>query len=100
MTLNDFEKELKTLDEKLSIKANPNNPDLASIQYSNQHLLGCPSNNVYDEIKEEYGVATRSGAFIRHRTRLEILNIVKAQLSRINSDKDYRDALLGEGEYA
>lgn len=100
MTLQDFEKELKSLDDKLSIKPNQNNPEMASIQYSGQHLIACSNNNVYEEPKEEYGIATGAGTWVRHRTRPEILNIVKALLVRINTDKDYKDALLGEGEYA
>jgi hypothetical protein len=99
MTINDLEKELKEIDADLSIKENPNNAGMAGVYYKGQFLLACPSKNIYPEPNDTYGIASPSGVFVRHRTSEEVKNLVKAQLARIKTDKDYHDAFFGEGEY-
>lgn len=100
MKITDFEKELQAIDKDLTIVVNPNLPKLAGVHYMGQFIVGCPAGNIYDKRKNEYGIDLPNGAWAVHRSRLEVLDVVKATLSRMKDDPDYSDALLGKGEYS
>ena len=60
-----------------------------------------PNYDIYDEPNGSYGIDLRQdGRFVRHRTRPEVLQIVKEQLSRLQNDKDYADSFFGTGDYS
>ncbi len=109
MTIQDFEKELKTINPDLSIRPNnvqgrvlENFPDinnLASILYCGQELCTIPNFNIYDEKNGSYGIDIRGdGTFKPHRTRPEALQMVHDKLEALK-DKDESDAFFGRGEY-
>ena len=111
MKISDFENELKLLNPNLSIR--PNNPPkrvvdmfpdvvkLASVLYFGEEICTMPNDEIYDEKNGNYGVDLRDdGRFVAHRTRPEVLEIVKQKLFQFKNDKEYADALLGRGVYS
>lgn len=110
MDIKDFEAELKLLNKDLSIR--PNNasarvlemfPDvnkLASVLYCGEEICTLPAEGIFDEKNGNYGVDLRSdGRFIAHRSRPEVLDIIKTKLAYL-ADKDNADAFFGRGEYS
>lgn len=106
MKIEDFEKELQTIDPNLAIRANqphrafPELEKLASITYMGADLFTVPNYDIYDETNPSYGVDVRGdGRFMVHRTRLQALDGVKDKLEQLK-DPDYADAFFGRGEYS
>lgn len=101
MNITQFENELKTtIDPRLSIRVNPKIPELAGVYFMDAFLIGIPSGQIFDQIRPEYGLPNFSGKFMRHRTRPEALAMVRGELLKMQTDPDYRDAVLGVGEYS
>jgi len=100
MTVKEFQRELKKISKDLEIVPNEKIKGLAGIHYQGQFLIGCPSGNVFDHPSEGYGVELPNGTFVKHRGRLEMVELVKAMLHRIETDPDYADATFGRGEYS
>jgi hypothetical protein len=111
MRIEDFEKELQTIDKDLSIRPNkapqrvldmfPDVDKIASILYCGVELCTIPNYEIFDEPNGNYGVDLRQdGRFIAHRTRPQALEIVKQKLGQIKNDKEYADAFFGRGEYS
>jgi len=112
MKITDFENELR---QKFSpdISIRPNNPPkkvaemfpdtlkLASVTYQGVELCTLPSEEIFDEKNGNYGVDLRQdGRFIPHRTRPEVLGIVRDKLDMIKNNKDYADSFFGRGKYS
>lgn len=98
MKIEQFSEELLTIDPDLSIKSTPTK-GLASVSYKGVHLLTCPDGEIFDEKSESYSIEIL-GRQIPHRTRPEVIDVVKAQIEKINSSKDEHDAFFSEGEYS
>jgi hypothetical protein len=99
MKIQDFEKELKDINPELSIKASPTK-GLAGVYFKDVYMFACPADEIFEEKKSGYGIDGPRGELLPHRTRMEVIDLVKAQLLRMEVDKDYRDAFFGEGEYS
>ena len=110
MDIKDFEIELKTINKDLSIRPNvapqrvvdmfPDVLKLASVLYCGEEVCTMPNYDIYDEPNASYGVDLRQdGTFKRHRTRPEVLDIVKTKLEQLKT-KDNADAFFGRGEYS
>lgn len=98
MNIQNFEKELLQLDSELSIRPTPTK-GLAGVFYKGVYLLACPDGEIYDDKRESYFIEI-NGRQVVHRTRPEVIEIIKAQIGRLKIDKDYLNAFFGEGEYS
>lgn len=54
MTQQDFEKQLKELDEHLHLVESPQAPDMCGVYYDDIFITGVPSGNIYEEVRKEY----------------------------------------------
>jgi len=81
----DFENELKKIDSDLSIKVNPQFPEMAGVYWKHLYICALPSGEIYDEVKNLY-VNT---AGLVHRTRPMVLSIVLDYLRRIKGEKGF-----------
>lgn len=107
MTIQDFEKELKAIDPNLAVRPNkphkvfPELEKIASVTYMGADLFSIPNFEIYDEVNNSYGIDLRGdGKFIPHRTRPEALMMAMSTIERINTSKDYKDQILGRGDYS
>ena len=74
--------------------------DIASITYQGIEICSIPSQEIYDEKNQGYGVDIRGdGHFVAHRTRPEAIQAVKDKLKQLEN-KDEADAFFGRGEYS
>lgn len=111
MTIEDFEKELKTINKDLAIRPNnvakkildmfPDANNIATITYQGADICTIPNHNIYDEKNGSYGIDLRAdGRFIAHRTRPEAIQIVIEKLQMLKNDPEYADQFFGRGEYS
>lgn len=85
MDIKDFERELKGIDNKLSIHTHPINTDVAGIKWNNVYICAIPSGAIFDEKKEGY----RDAVGIIHKTRPEALAQVKRFLWQLQNEKGF-----------
>lgn len=97
-TIPDFENELKSLDDRLSIVPNRNYPNLANIKLSGKDICPIPAGEIREETDPSYTIVFPNGMVVPHRSRQTALALVKDTLEKIK-DKDYHDAFFGIGEY-
>jgi hypothetical protein len=95
MKIQDFEKELKKIDDGFEIKTNPNFLDMAGVYWRGNYICGCPSGEIYDEIKPLY----QNSAGYRHRTRLEVLAIIQNYLDRIKNEKGFFESEISFNDF-
>lgn len=98
MTIQEFEKELKAIDERLSIVPNRNFPELANIKLNGKDICPIPSGDIREETDLSYTMTFPNGMCRPHRPRQEALAMVRNTLEKIQ-DRDYHDAFFGLGEY-
>jgi len=105
MKIQEFEKQLqKDIDKDITIEHAENGVDgLSGIYYKGKFIVGCPQNEIREEVDTGYGIEIpRPGdtyVFIRHRTISEVTGMLKGTLNNIKDSKDYSDAFFGEGDY-
>lgn len=111
MKVSEFEKELQLLNKDLSIRVNVVNPrvlemfpdinKIVTVTFRGIEVCTMPADEIFDEKNGSYGVDLRSdGHFVAHRTRPEVLQIVKDKLSLLETNKAEADAFFGRGEYS
>ena len=111
MNIKDFEKELQAYNPDLAIRFNnppqrtidmfPDILKLVTVTYKGVEVCTAPTDGIYDEPNANYGVDFRGdGTFIRHRTRPEVLGIVRETLGRLENDTEFRAQFFGTGEYS
>lgn len=100
MEIREFVLELKAIDKDLDIIPNEKIDGLGGIYYQGQFLTGCPSKLIFDHPSEGYGVELPNGTYVKHRGRIDLIEIVKGELGRIKTDPDYADATFGRGKYS
>jgi len=98
MKVADFEKELKSLDERLDIIPNPRLPGISNIKLMGSDICPIPSDVIYDEPNPSYTYTFPNGSSYRHKSRNEALGLVKDTLKLIEN-RDNLDAFLGRGQY-
>lgn len=89
MQLPQFDAELKKIDAKLGIIPHPVNTDMAGIYWGGVYICGIPSNDIYDDRKENY----RDAMGNVHRSRTEALGQVKSFLWRLQNEPDFLEAM-------
>ncbi len=89
MDIKDFERELKLLDNKLSINTHPINTDVAGINWGSVYICAVPSKDIFDEKKEGY----RDAVGNVHRTRPEALAKVKRFLWQLQNEKGFLELM-------
>lgn len=93
MTLKDYEKELKSINENLNIKSSPQAPDMAGIYYQDIFITGIPNNNIYPERREDY----KSDIGIVHKTSEVATAQINQWLGNIEEelelDKEFKEIM-------
>jgi hypothetical protein len=100
MNIKAFEAEVQKIHPDLTILPNPKIDGLAGIYFQGTFLFGVPNHNIFNDENKQYGIDLPNGMFVRHRTRLEALAMVKKQVEMLKFDKDNADAILGRGKYS
>lgn len=94
MKIQDFEEKIrKEIDPDLSIKVNPNSPDIAGIYYKEAY---CAVSVPPEEIKEEYDKQYVDKMGYPYRTIESAISLLKAKLPSVKDPENYK--LLTEKE--
>lgn len=100
MTTQEFEKELKQLNEGFHIEVNPKIPALSGIYFRGVYICAIPSNYIFNEKKPDYKILLPNGMEALHKTRPEALAQVKKLLRDMKNDADNYEASMGLGKYS
>lgn len=82
MKIQDYEKELKALNEHLTIKESPQAPDMAGVYYDDIFITGIPNKDIYDEERTDY--VSLHG--VKHKTRLVANAQIKMWLDNMDDN--------------
>lgn len=82
MTLNEYQSDLKKINEHLKIIPHPVNTDMAGIYWKEIFITGIPSKNIYPDVKKEY----TNDYGIPHKTTEVATAQVKAWLLEIENE--------------
>lgn len=97
MTPQEFEKELKLIDSRLTVVPNPNRPGISNVKLNGKDIIPVP-----DDLREEhdptYMYHFPMGSF-PHTSKKEAVARVLAVLEGIK-DPEYHDAFFGLNDYA
>jgi hypothetical protein len=89
MELPVFDKELKSIDVKLSIVPHPVNTDMAGIYWGSCYICAIPNGQIFDERKSGYVDAMGNV----HRSRPEAIGQVKHFLHRLQNEPDFLETM-------
>lgn len=76
MKIHDFEKQIKEIDKRLSIKENVQN-NICGVFLGEKLLFAIPNKNIYKQKIKSYGVRINN-TFVLHRTIPEALELIKS----------------------
>ena len=99
MTISEFEKELKAIDDRLSIVPNVNRPQIANIKLQGRDICPIPSQEIFDDPDPGYKITLPNGWEAQHQCRKGALARVHSTLELIKT-KEGEDQFFGRGEYA
>lgn len=100
MDIKDFEAELQIIHKDFTIRAHPKIEGLANVYFQGIELFPIPNFNIYDARNEQYCWETPLGDRLPHRTRIEAIAMAREMAKKLLTDRDYRDAATGAGEYS
>lgn len=87
MKIQEFEKQLKEIDNSLSIVPHPINEDMAGVYFGSIFVCGVPSNEIFEEVKPEY----QSKLGCRHRTTEETIAKVNKFLDSWKNEAGFKE---------
>lgn len=99
MKIEDLEIELQNLHKDFKILKSQKGTGLATVFLYGQPQFSVPIDNIFDDVKSEYGVELPTGSFQRHRTRPEAIAMAQGLLKQMQ-DPDMADAIMGTGAYS
>lgn len=94
----DFENELKLIDPRLSIRANPNRPKIANIQLDGTDVCPIPNYEIREHSDPGYTIEMPNGSLSKHRSKQEAIALVKHTLKQIENPEN-ADAFFGRNGY-
>lgn len=97
-TIEDFEKELKAIDPRLTIVPNPNRPGLSNIKIDGSDICPIPSEYIKENPDPAYIYTFPNDMQARHKSKTEALSMVHSVLQNL-SNPEYADAFHGKGDF-
>lgn len=94
----DFENELKLIDPRLSIVANPNRPKIANIKIDGTDVCPVPNYEIREHSDPGYTMEMPNGMMVKHRSKEEAIALVRHTLKVIETP-DGADAFFGRNGY-
>ncbi len=94
----DFEEELKSIDNRLSIVLNVNRPQIANIKLDGVDICPIPAYEIRDEFDPTYTIELPNGARAAHKSRVEAIAMVRQTLELIKKPEN-ADAFFSRNGY-
>ena len=95
----DFLNELKAIDPRLNIVANPNRPGLANIKLEGRDVCPIPAVEIFDKPDIGYKITLPNGWEAQHKSKEEALARVNSILE-LTKTTEGADQFFGRGDYA
>lgn len=97
MTINDFVARLrKNIDPDISIRVNPNHPDIAGVYWKNIHMeIGCPPHEIFEERNPAFTDAFGTP----HRTVEEVEAMARSWLFQMKNDPEFFELYEDEADH-
>lgn len=99
MVFPDFAEELKAIDSRLTIVANPNRKGLANIKLEGRDVCPIPSGEIFDKPDAGYRITFPNGWTGAHKSKEEALARVHSILEMVKTPEG-ADEFFGRGNYA
>lgn len=99
MKTNELLTKLKEIHSDFSIEASPT-VGLDAVKFRGTYQFGIPSNEIYDEPTEFYGMELPNGRFFRHRSAREAMAMANELIRKMRNDSKEYEATMGIGEYS
>lgn len=94
----DFENELKAIDPRLSIVANPNRPKIANIKLDGTDVCPIPNYEIRENRDPGYCIELPNGSLSPHRSKTEAIDFVKHILGVVSTSEG-SDQFFGRNGY-
>ncbi len=96
--VDEFEKELKLIDPRLSIVPNPNRPLIANIKIDGTDVCPIPRYEIREHRDTGYTIEMPNGSLVPHRSKTEAIELVKHTLEMIKNPEN-ADAFFGRNGF-
>jgi hypothetical protein len=87
--INKLSDELKT---ELSFRQNPNYPEMGMVFFSGVQVCSAPMNEIYDEVKPEYGVMLRD-KLVLHPNKEQVRGRIISFIHRWNTESGFKELM-------